>query len=51
MSNTENVVKDIPRNTRDKFSTEEKTRTVLNGLPAERPVVELWQQCGIWLGI
>lgn len=32
MSNTENTVKEIRRNTRRKFSTEEKIRIVLDGL-------------------
>ena len=32
MSNTEKKVKDIRRNTRRKFSTEEKIRIVLDGL-------------------
>ena len=32
MSNTEKTVKDIRRNTRRKFSTEEKIRIVLDGL-------------------
>lgn len=31
MSNTEKAVKDIRRNTRRKFSTEEKIRIVLDG--------------------
>ena len=34
MSNTEKTVKDIRRNTRRKFSTEEKIRIVLDGLGA-----------------
>ena len=35
MSNTEKNVKDIRRNTRRKFSTEEKIRIVLDGLSVE----------------
>ena len=35
MSNTEKTVKDIRRNTRRKFSTEEKIRIVLDGLRGE----------------
>ena len=35
MSNTEKQVKDIRRNTRRKFSSEEKIRIVLDGLRGE----------------
>ena len=35
MSNTEKTVKEIRRNTRRKFSTEEKIRIVLDGLRGE----------------
>ena len=41
MSNTEKKVKDIRRNTRRKFSTEEKIRIVLDGLRGESSVAEL----------
>ena len=40
MSNTEKKVKDIRRNTRRKFSTEEKIRIVLEGLRGESDVVQ-----------
>jgi transposase len=39
MSNTEKKVKDIRRNTRRKFSTEEKIRIVLEGLRGESSTV------------
>jgi transposase-like protein len=42
MSNTEKTVKDIRRNTRRKFSTEEKIRIVLDGLRGEISVAELY---------
>ena len=38
MSNTEKAVKDIRRNTRRKFSTEEKIRIVLDGLRGESSI-------------
>jgi transposase len=39
MSNTEKKVKDIRRNTRRKFSTEENLRIVLEGLRGESSTV------------
>ena len=47
MSNTEKKVKDIRRNTRRKFSTEEKIRIVLEGLRGESSVAELCRREGI----
>ena len=47
MSNTEKTVKDIRRNTRRKFSTEEKIRIVLDGLRGESSVAELCRREGI----
>ena len=47
MSNTEKIVKGICRNTRRKFSTEEKIRIVLDGLRGERSVAELCRREGI----
>ena len=47
MSNTEKTVKEIRRNTRRKFSTEEKMRIVLDGLQGESSVAELCRQEGI----
>ena len=47
MSNTEKTVKDIRRNTRRKFSTEEKIRIVLYGLRGEYSIAELCRQKGI----
>jgi len=47
MSNTEKKVKDIRRNTRRKFSTEEKIRIVLDGLRGESSVAELCRREGI----
>ena len=47
MSNTEKTVKDIRRNTRRKFSTEEKIRIVLDGLRGESSIAELCRQEGI----
>ena len=41
MSNTEKAIKDIRRNTRRKFSTEEKIRIVLDGLRGESSIAEL----------
>jgi transposase len=41
MSNTEKRVKDIRRNTRRKFSSEEKIRIVLDGLRGEYSIAEL----------
>ncbi len=47
MSNTEKYVKDIRRNTRRKFSSEEKIRIVLDGLRREYSVAELCRREGI----
>ncbi|MFT6956970.1 MAG: transposase [Halieaceae bacterium] len=47
MSNTENAVKDIRRNIRRKFSSEEKIRIVLDGLRGECSIAELCRQEGI----
>ena len=47
MSNTEKKVKDIRRNTRRKFSTEEKIRIVLEGLRGESSIAELCRKEGI----
>ena len=47
MSNTEKKVKDIRRNTRRKFSTEEKIRIVLDGLRGESSIAELCAKEGI----
>ena len=47
MSNTEKTVKDIRRNTRRKFSTEEKIRIVLDGLRGESSIAEPCRQEGI----
>ena len=47
MSNTEKTVKDIRRNTRRKFSTEEKIRIVLDGLRGECSIAELCRREGI----
>jgi len=47
MSNTEKTVKDIRRNSRRKFSTEEKIRIVLYGLRGEYSIAELCRQKGI----
>jgi transposase len=41
MSNTEKTVKDIRRNPRQKFSTEEKISIVLDGLRGESSIAEL----------
>jgi len=43
----ESVVRDIRRNTRRKYSTEEKIRIVLEGLKGEVSIVELCRQEGI----
>ena len=40
MSNTEKAVQDIRRNTRRKFSSEEKIRIVLDGLRGESSVAD-----------
>ncbi len=47
MSNTEKQVKDIRRNTRCKFSSEEKIRIVLDGLRGEYSIAELCRREGI----
>ena len=47
MSNPEKPVKDIRRNTRRKFSTEEKICIVLDGLGGESLVTELCRREGI----
>ncbi len=47
MSNTEKTVKDIRRNTRRKFSTEEKIRIVLDGLRGESSIAELCRREGV----
>jgi transposase len=41
MSNTEKRVKDIRRNTRRKFSSEEKIRIVLDGLQGEGSIADI----------
>ena len=46
-SNTATAVKDIRRNTRRKFSTEEKIRIVMDGLRGERSIAELCRREGI----
>ena len=51
MSNTEKIVKGICRNTRRKFSTEEKIRIVLDGLRGESSVAELCRREGINLNL
>lgn len=47
MSNTEKAVKEIRRNTRRKFSSEEKIRIVLDGLRGESSIAELCRREGI----
>jgi len=47
MSNTEKKVKEIRRNTRRKFSSEEKIRIVLDGLRGEISIAELCRREGI----
>jgi len=46
-SNTEKKVKEIRRNTRRKFSSEEKIRIVLDGLRGEISIAELCRREGI----
>ncbi|MFT6285303.1 MAG: transposase [Alcanivorax sp.] len=46
MSNTEKAVKDIRRNARRKFSSEEKIRIVLVGLRGECSIAELCRREG-----
>ena len=43
----ESIVRDIRRNTRRKYSTEEKIRIVLEGLKGEVSIVELCRREGI----
>ena len=47
MSNTEKAVKDVRHQTRRKHSTEEKIRTVLEGLRGEMSIAELCRREGI----
>jgi len=47
MANTTKRVKEIRRNTRRKFSSEEKIRIVPDGLRAESSIAELCRQKGI----
>ena len=47
VSNTEKAVKDIRRNTRRKYSTEEKIRIVLDGLRGESSIAEICRREGI----
>ena len=47
MSNTTKRVKEIRRNTRRKFSSQEKIRIVLDGLRGESSIAELCRQEGI----
>ncbi len=47
MSNTEKQIKEIRRNTRRKFSSEEKIRIVLDGLRGEYSIAELCRREGI----
>ena len=47
MSNTTKRVKEIRRNARRKFSSEEKIRIVLDGLRGESSIAELCRQEGI----
>jgi len=47
MSNTTKRVKEIRRKTRRKFSSEEKIRTVLDGLRGESSIAELCRREGI----
>ena len=47
MSNTEKKVKEVRRNTRRKFSSEEKIRIVLDGLRGEMSIAELCRREGI----
>ena len=39
---SENIVKDIRRKTRKKYSAEEKIRIVLDGLRGEESIAALW---------
>ncbi len=47
MSNTEKQIKEIRRNTRRKFSAEEKIRIILDGLKGEYSIAELCRREGI----
>jgi len=47
MSSTEKTVKDIRRNTRRKFSSEEKIRIVFDGLRGECSIAQLCRREGI----
>jgi transposase len=47
MSNTTKRVKEIRRNSRRKFSSEEKIRIILDGLRGENSIAELCRQEGI----
>lgn len=47
MSQSNNVIKQIKRNTRRKFAADEKIRIVLEGLRGEIPISELCRKEGI----
>jgi len=47
MSNTEKQIKEMRRNTRRKFSAEEKIRIVLDSLKGEYSIAELCRREGI----
>ena len=47
MSNTEKQIKEIRRNTRRKFSAEEKIRIVLDGLKGKYSIAEFCRREGI----
>ena len=47
ISGSEKVVRDIKRNTRKKYSAEEKIRIVLEGLRGEKSISELCRKEGI----
>ena len=46
-SNSEKVIRDIKRNTRRKYSAEEKIRIVIEGLRGESSIAELCRREGI----
>lgn len=48
---TESIVKDIKRQTRRKFSSEEKIRIVLEGLKGEESITEICRREGIVPGL
>jgi transposase len=48
---SEEVVKDIRRATRKRYSAEEKIRIVLDGLRGEHSIAELWRREGIAEGL